>query len=259
MSSSRASSKRVAGNAERQPDDDHVRQGLAGHVHTLPEAISAEDHAVDVGLEGLDHLRARQPVALGKERDVPLGQPGSQCPGRGVEHLVRGEQDKRLSLGAFQVVGDGLDRHPLEVLGLARGVRQVAGQVDRHLVGIVEGAAQRVGLGGRQTQPRLEEIEPGRGADAERGRGQNAGGNLVEKQLAQARAHVQGSRGQADSRPRSLLQLDPVDLVGGGLPGPARDLVGQGAAPALRGGQLDALLGVLDLGRPLADGHGELL
>ena len=72
--------QRMAGDAEREADDDHVRERLAGHVDPLPEAVGAEDHAVDVGLERLDHLRPRHAVALGEEGDVPLGEPGGQRP-----------------------------------------------------------------------------------------------------------------------------------------------------------------------------------
>ena len=63
--------------------------------------------------------------------------------------------------------------------GLAGGVGQVLRQVDGHLAGVVERAAQGQCLGRVQTEPRLDEIESRRRADAERGRGQDAGGNLA--------------------------------------------------------------------------------
>ena len=207
----------MAGNAERQADDDHVGKGLAGDVDTLPEAVGAEDHAVQVGLERLDHLRPRQTIALGEEGDVPLGQPGSERAGRGVEHLVRREEHERLALGAFQVVGDRLDRDPLEILGLVRRVGEVPGQVNGHLVGIIKRASQRVSLGRGDAQTGLEEIELRRRAHAERRGGENAGGHLGEELLAQGRADVERGRRQADARSRSLLQLDPVDLIVGRL------------------------------------------
>ena len=247
----------MAGNAERQADDDHVGQGLARDVDSLPEAIGAEDHAVEVGLEGLDHFRPRQTVALGEEGDVPLGQPGSEGTGRGIEHLVRGEEHERLALGAFQVVGDRLDRDPLEVLRLVRGIGKVPGQVDGHLVGIIERASQRMGLGSGHAEPGLEEVELRRRAHAERRGGENAGGDLAEELLAQARADIQRSGRQANPHSRPLLQLDPVDLILGRLADPGRDLLGQGHAPGLRRGQLDTVLGLLDLGRTLADRRGQ--
>ena len=77
---------------------------------------------------------------------------GVSARGRGVEHLVRGEQDERLALRLLEVVGDRPDRRPLELAGLVGGVGQVPGQVDRHLVGVVERAAQREGLGRGQAR-----------------------------------------------------------------------------------------------------------
>ena len=62
-----------------------------------------------------------------EQGDVPLGEPGRQRPGRGVEHLVRREEHERLAVGRLQVVRDRLDRDPLELLGLARRGRAGSG------------------------------------------------------------------------------------------------------------------------------------
>ena len=154
-------------------------------------------------------------------------------------------------------MGDGPDGLLFEIGRLVGGVRQVPGDVDGHLVGVVEGAAQREGLGGGQAEPGLEEVEPRRRADAQGRRGQHAGGDLGEEQVAQAGADVQGRRGQADAEPGLLLDLDPVDGVLGRLADPARDLVGQRPASLLGGRQLDPVLGLLDRPAPLVDGAGQ--
>ena len=85
-------------------------------------------------------------------------------------------------------------------------------------LGIVEGAAQGEGLGGGQADPGPDEVEPRRRADAERRRGQHAGGDLGEQQVAQAGPDVQRRRGQPDPQTGAvLLDLDPVDGVLGRL------------------------------------------
>ena len=60
----------MARDGKRQPGDDDVRERVARHVDPLPERIGAENHAVDVGLEQLDHLGARHSVALGIKGDL---------------------------------------------------------------------------------------------------------------------------------------------------------------------------------------------
>ena len=99
------------------------------------------------------------------------------------QHLVRREQDKRLAVRLLQVKGDRANGLVLERIRLAGRVGKVPRQVDGHLAGIVKRAAQRQRLGLVQPQPRLDEIELGRRADAERGRGQDAGRDRSEEQL----------------------------------------------------------------------------
>ena len=62
--------------------------------------------------------------------------------------------------------------------GLLAGSGRFLRQVNGHLVGVIERAAQCQRLGRVETEPRLDEIKSRRRADAERGRGQYARGNL---------------------------------------------------------------------------------
>ena len=84
-------------------------------------------------------------------------------------------------------------------------------------------------------------------------------GTLLNSSLRRARADVERGRGQTNPPARLLFELDPVDLIVGRLVHPGGDLVGQGAAAVSRGGQLDAVLRLLDLAEPSTDGRGQLV
>jgi hypothetical protein len=53
---------------EGQARDDHVGKRLARHIHTGPEAVGAEQHAVGVLAELLDHPVPRHALALHQQR-----------------------------------------------------------------------------------------------------------------------------------------------------------------------------------------------
>ena len=59
--------ERVIGHGKGEAGDDHVRESLAGHVHSGPEAVGAEEHAVHVLFELLEHLMPRHSPALHEE------------------------------------------------------------------------------------------------------------------------------------------------------------------------------------------------
>ena len=123
---------------------------------------------------------------------------------------MRREQHKRFTMRLLEVKRDGANGLGFECVRPIGGVGKVPRQVDRHLAGIVKRATQRQGLSPIESQPRRDEIELGRRADAQRGGGQHAGRDRLEQQLSQAGGDVQGGRRQPHFEPRLLFDLNPV-------------------------------------------------
>ena len=82
MNSSRASSSGWLGTANGSRVMITFESVSPGTSTPCQKRIGAEDHAVDVGLEHLDHLRSRHAVALGIKGDLARGQPRAQDPRR---------------------------------------------------------------------------------------------------------------------------------------------------------------------------------
>src|SRR5439155_13550157 len=70
--------ERTVGGRERQSGDDHVAECVARHIDALPEAVHAEQHGPLDLAKTLEHLVARQAVALAQERQSLLGEPATQ-------------------------------------------------------------------------------------------------------------------------------------------------------------------------------------
>ena len=145
-----------------QAGDDHVRQRVARYVDSLPERVGAEDDAVDVGLEHLSTILDRGIPSLWAKRAILALPSKGPAPRSRREHPVRREQDERFPMRLLEVKGDGPNGLLLERIRLAGRVGEVLRQMDSHLPRVVERTAERQRLGGIQTQPRLNKIEPGR-------------------------------------------------------------------------------------------------
>jgi len=126
--------QRVVGPRERDPVDDHQLTGLTGHVEALPQAERAEETRVGV-LDELARELGELGVPLGERRQV--GQPLAHLRRRRLRRPARAEQPERAALGGVDELAD------LVELGLAEpvaaGGRQVAGDVEDRLAGVVEG------------------------------------------------------------------------------------------------------------------------
>ncbi len=228
--------QRFAGHAKRQAGDDHVDQGVAGHIDPLPEAVGAEEDRAGVLLEAFQHLGTGHAFGLVVEGQVPADEPAGHFRGDAAHQLVAGEQHERSAVRAIDVAFDQRGQHALEGFRLIPRIGNPAGQHQFCLAPVIEGAAQPQFLGLRQPDPRLEKFEGGLAADRQGGTGHDHRGDTVKQFAAEGGAHVQGGGFQVDSphSPPRGAGLDPVDHVAQLLPAPVVDPAGQGLQPVGR-------------------------
>src|ERR1035437_1935710 len=89
----------MVGHGEREPRDDDVAQGLARHVHALPETVRAEQHRIYVFLEFFEHRRAWRAFALHKTRDPKFIEKRLYSLAEFLHELVIREQHEGLAVG----------------------------------------------------------------------------------------------------------------------------------------------------------------
>src|SRR5258708_1474343 len=98
----------------------------------------------------------------------------------------------------------------------------------------------------REAETLLDVVEANTAAGAHGGAGENRGGHAVENQLAQERAALDRGAGETEFLAAVAGPLDPVDLIGQGLPKPRPHTLGKALAAQGRGLKLDLLFRVLD-------------
>ena len=64
--------KGMCRHGKRQPRDNHMLQGLSGHIHTHPEAVQTEKHRMDVLAEFLQQLMPLNVHPLDQETDAEI-------------------------------------------------------------------------------------------------------------------------------------------------------------------------------------------
>ena len=117
---------------EGQFGDDHVAQRFAGHIHSGPETVGAEEHRVDILAELPEQPGSGQILPLHQQSDAVFGEISAQRVGAVAQRLVVGEEHERLAVGELDEAGNLAGERGVEMFR-AR-IRHVAGDVDLRLV-----------------------------------------------------------------------------------------------------------------------------
>ena len=150
----------MGGHFEGQPGDDHLRQGVAGHVDAGPKTIGTKEDAVARLAQFAGKFGARIVAALHEKRPVGAVVDRLQRFGYALHVEITGEQHQCSALGPagaeVDVVGEYVERQP----GVLRaGQRHVGGYEDTHAFLEIKGRVLDRGLYLLGADARLERLD----------------------------------------------------------------------------------------------------
>ena len=150
--------QRVVGAGERDPVDEHQLAGVAGHVEPLPQREGAEQRGVRV-VDELPGQLGQLGVALGQRGQVR--QPLADGLRGGLGGPPAREQPERPALAGVDQLDDLVELRHTEAVAARR--RQVAGDVEDRLLGVVERAADVEAAPGQHAVVALDTVLIGGG------------------------------------------------------------------------------------------------
>jgi hypothetical protein len=96
----------MIGDGEGEAGDDDVGEGFAGDIDALPEAVGAEEDAIDVFLEALEHDGAGNAFSLDVTFEAELVEEGFHALGEFVHEARIGEEDECFAVSLADEMGD---------------------------------------------------------------------------------------------------------------------------------------------------------
>ena len=196
---------------EGEAGDDDVAEGLPGDVHAGPKAVGAEEDAVDVFFEFVQHLVPGHAAPLDEESPAVIEAEVLDAVGQGGHLVVAGEEDEGATFGEAEEVLDLL-LHGLGVFGAA-GLGHALDQVKLHLLFEVEGAFDGGGLGFEGADAFAEVVELDVIADAEGGAGEDAGFGAGEEDAFELGRDIDGGAVKGDDAVVPAAAFGPIDVA----------------------------------------------
>ena len=127
----------MVGHREGQPGDDDIGERFARDIDPLPETVGAEEHRIDVGLEFLQHQRARCAGPLHETHNAQLVKELLHALANVLHQFEIREEHEGLPVGHLHEMLDPANQS-IAITGVAR-VGHLVHDKDFHLALVIEG------------------------------------------------------------------------------------------------------------------------
>ena len=121
--------------------DDHVCQGVAGHVNTLPKAVGTKQNTSRIPSKCVEQLRSVLLAGLAVQFQLVFGQPSHERLCASLQQTVTGEQHKCVAFGMAGKAFDLFRQFTFKVFAMRRRIRKVTNDNEFGLSLIVKRAA----------------------------------------------------------------------------------------------------------------------